>query len=95
MMAQYSVPFSVALSLIRDARDPRSFDDSAVHDRDILDLASRTSMNAVAGLDNRDQTATVTVRLKDGHELSRRVSVYKGMPERPLNQRSSRKSSCY
>jgi 2-methylcitrate dehydratase PrpD len=86
MMAQYSVPFSVALSLFRDARDPRSFDDAAVHDAAILDLASRTSLNAVAGIDNRDQTATVTVRLKDGRELSRSVSVYKGMPERPLDR---------
>lgn len=86
MMAQYSMPFSVALSLYRDARDPRSFDDTAVHDRDILDLASRTSLNAVASIDNRDQTVTVTVRLKDGRELSRTVSVYKGMPERPLDR---------
>jgi len=86
MMAQYSVPFSVALSLFRDARDPRSFDDSAVHNRDILDLASRTRLNAIAGPDNRDQSATVTVRLKDGRELSRKVSTYKGMPERPLDR---------
>src|SRR5215472_16897837 len=31
MMAQYSIPFSVALSLHRDPIDPRSFDESAVH----------------------------------------------------------------
>src|SRR4029077_2036315 len=41
MMAQYSVPFSFALSLSREARDPRSYDDAVVRDRAILDLASR------------------------------------------------------
>ncbi len=30
MIAQYSVPFSVALSLYRDARDPRSYDEAVV-----------------------------------------------------------------
>jgi 2-methylcitrate dehydratase PrpD len=86
MMAQYSVPFSVALSLYRDARDPRSFDDAVVHDRDILDLASRTKMTVAAGQDHRDPTTNVTVRLKDGRELSRRVSSFKGTPAHPLNR---------
>ena len=84
MMAQYSIPFSVALSLYRDPIDPRSFDDSAVHDRDILDLAARTKMDVVAGQDRRDLAVTVTVRLKDGRELTRRVTSFKGTPERPL-----------
>ena len=83
---RYSVPFSVALSLYRDARDPRSFDDAVVHDRDILDLASRTKMTVAAGQDHRDPTTNVTVRLKDGRELSRKVSSFKGTPAHPLNR---------
>jgi 2-methylcitrate dehydratase PrpD len=84
MLAQYSIPFSVALSLYRDPVDPRSFDDSAVHDRAILDLAARTKLTAVPGQDRRDLAVTVTVRLKDGRELARRVTSFKGTPERPL-----------
>jgi 2-methylcitrate dehydratase PrpD len=87
MMAQYSVPFSVALSLYRDARDPRSFnDDAVVHDSAILDLASR--IKGIRALDQprQDTTATVTIRFKDGREISRRVSSFKGTPERPLDQ---------
>jgi 2-methylcitrate dehydratase PrpD len=84
MLAQYSIPFSVALSLYRDPIDPRSFDDSAVHDRAILDLAARTKLTAVAGQDRRDLAVTVTVKLKDGRELARRVTSFKGTPERPL-----------
>src|SRR5499427_7446777 len=84
MMAQYSIPFSVALSLYRDPIDPRSFDDAAVRDRAILDLASRTKMVVTPGQDRRDLAATVSVVLKDGREVSRQVTSFKGTPERPL-----------
>jgi 2-methylcitrate dehydratase PrpD len=83
MMAQYSVPFSVALSLYRDARDPRSYDDTAVQDRAILDLAARIKTTKAP---RRDAIDTVTIRLKDGREVSRRVASFKGTPERPLDQ---------
>jgi 2-methylcitrate dehydratase PrpD len=86
MLAQYSVPFSVALSLYRDPIDPRSFDDSAVHDRAILDLASRTRVVVTPGQDRRDLAVTVSVVLKDGREVSRAVASFKGTPERPLDQ---------
>jgi 2-methylcitrate dehydratase PrpD len=84
MLAQYSIPFSVALSLYRDPVDPRSFDDGAVHDRAILDLAARTKLTIVPDQDRRDLAVTVTVKLKDGRAVSRRVTSFKGTPERPL-----------
>jgi 2-methylcitrate dehydratase PrpD len=86
MMAQYSVPFSVALSLYRDARDPRSYDDAVVRDRAILDLASRIKATRALDQSRQDTTATVTIRLKDGREVSRRVTSFKGTPDRPLDQ---------
>jgi 2-methylcitrate dehydratase PrpD len=84
MMAQYSIPFSVALSLYRDPIDPRSFDEAAVHDRAILDLASRIKMVVTPGQDRRNLVATVTIKLKDGREVSRHVTSFKGTPERPM-----------
>jgi len=86
MLAQYSIPFSVALALYRNPVDPRSFDESAVHDRAILDMSSRIKMPIAPGQDRRDLTATVTVKLKDGREFSRKVASFKGTPERPLAQ---------
>jgi 2-methylcitrate dehydratase PrpD len=86
MLAQYSIPFSVALALYRDPVDPRSFDEGVVHDRAILDMASRIRMPIVPGQDRRDLATTVTVRLKDGREFSRKVTSFKGTPERPLAQ---------
>jgi 2-methylcitrate dehydratase PrpD len=86
MMAQYSAPFSVALSLYRDARDPRSFDDDVIHDRAILDLASRIKLAGAPGQDRTDDTSVVTIRLKNGRELSRKETTYKGMPNRPFTR---------
>jgi 2-methylcitrate dehydratase PrpD len=87
MMAQYSVPFSVALSLYRDARDPRSFnDDAVIHDPAILDLASRIKLIRAVDQSRQDTTATVTIRLKDGREITQRVSSFKGTPEHPFDQ---------
>src|SRR5215468_3839183 len=86
MMAQYSIPFSVALSLYRDPIDPRSFDESAVHDPAILDLAARTKIVPTPGQDRRNLVVTVTVKLKDGREVSRKVTSFKGTPERPMER---------
>jgi len=55
-----------------------------VHDRAILDLAARTKVTIVPGQDRRDLAVTVTVRLKDGRAVARRVTSFKGTPERPL-----------
>ncbi len=46
MMAQYSIPFCVALSLFRDPRDPASFDDSALADAAIRNMCGRVSVVA-------------------------------------------------
>ena len=54
MLAQYCIPFSVALSLYRNPVDPRSFDEAAVHDRAILDMSSRIKMPVAPGQDRRD-----------------------------------------
>jgi 2-methylcitrate dehydratase PrpD len=86
MLAQYSIPFSVALSLYRNPIDPRSFDDGVVRDRAILDLASRTKMVVTPGQDRRNLAASVTIKLKDGREFTRAVSSFKGTPERPLDR---------
>jgi 2-methylcitrate dehydratase PrpD len=91
MMAQYSVPFCVALALYRDPRDPRAFDEAAVHDPDILDLTSRIMVTPASPPQDRGNLATtVTVALKDGRAVSRRVAEFKGTPARPLDRQELR-----
>jgi len=86
MHAQYSVPFSVALSVYRDPRDPRSFDESAMRDPDIRALAQRVSMSVADGQASSDLSCTLTITLKDGRVLTRRVTGFRGTPEQPLDQ---------
>jgi 2-methylcitrate dehydratase PrpD len=86
MLAQYSVPFSVALSVYRDPRDPRSFDESAVRDPDIRALSQRVVMSVAQGQASGDLACTLTITLKDGRVLSRRVTGFRGTPERPLDE---------
>jgi 2-methylcitrate dehydratase PrpD len=85
MMAQYSIPFCVALAHLRDPRDPRSFDDTALHDPQIRSLAARVTITI--GKDRPTPlAAVVTVTLNDGRVLTRSVADFKGTPERPLDQ---------
>jgi 2-methylcitrate dehydratase PrpD len=44
MLAQFSIPFCVALALHRDARDPESFDDTALRDPQIRALCRRVRL---------------------------------------------------
>jgi len=86
MMAQYSVPFCVALALYRDPRDPRSFDDAAVRDPDIRSLASRVTITVDQDVHAHGALAsTVTVNLKDGRSFTRRVEHFKDTPTNPLS----------
>jgi 2-methylcitrate dehydratase PrpD len=86
MLGQYSVPFSVALSVYRDPRDPRSFDESAVRDPEIGALARRVTMSVAEGQASGDLACMVTINLKDGRVLTRRVTGFRGTPERPLDR---------
>jgi 2-methylcitrate dehydratase PrpD len=84
MLAQYSVPFCVALAHVRDARDPRSFDESALQDAQIQSLAQRVTIT-IAKDPPTPLAADVTVTLRDGRVLKRSVADFKGTPEQPLD----------
>ena len=85
MMAQYSIPFCVALAHVRDPRDPRSFDDSALRDPQLRSLAERVTIT-IAEDRPTPLAAVVTVTLTDGRVLTRAVADFKGTPERPLDR---------
>ena len=85
MMAQYSIPFCVALAHVRDPRDPRAFDDTALQDPQIRSLAECVTIT-IAKDRPTALAATVTVTLKDGRVLARSVADFKGTPERLLDR---------
>ena len=91
LLAQYSIPFCVALSMFRNPVDPRSFNDSALLDERIMNLCARTIMKLIPPPDNRsDMTSVVHIKLKNGQQLSKRSSAFLGTPERPLDQQALR-----
>jgi 2-methylcitrate dehydratase PrpD len=85
MLAQYSIPFCVALSHVRDPRDPRSFDAGALQDAQIRSLAQRVTIT-IAKHPPTLLAADVTVTLNDGRVLRRSVADFKGTPEQPLDR---------
>ena len=88
MMAQYSVPFSVALSAYRDPHDPRSFLEGAISDPDICSLSKRVTLN-VRMTDQGPSTGwgvDMTINLKNGNLFSGSLDIFDGCPERPLPQ---------
>jgi len=86
LLAQFSIPFCVALAMYRNPIDPDSFDADVWKDPQIRALAQRVTMTVAPGQSNLELATTVTVTLKDGRVLSQRVTAFTGTPERPLDR---------
>jgi 2-methylcitrate dehydratase PrpD len=72
MLAQYSIPFCVALALHREARDPESYDAGALADPQIRALTRRVHLVAETdGGGHGASGSTVTIVLADGRRLAR------------------------
>ncbi|MFQ5914873.1 MAG: MmgE/PrpD family protein [Nitrospinota bacterium] len=83
--AQFSVPYTVAASLIQGKVDLDTFLPEAIRSQDLLDLAERTTCIADETQDYpRHYPGTVTVRMKDGRELTRHEPYNRGCAENPV-----------
>jgi 2-methylcitrate dehydratase PrpD len=69
MLAQYSIPFCVALALHREARDPESFDETALRDPHIRSLCRRVRLIPEAGARHGGMANMVTIALADGRRF--------------------------
>jgi len=76
----------VGLAFYRNPVDPDSFDENVHKDRDILAMAAKVKMNVVPGQSREDLATTVSVTLKDGRTVTRRVTEFRGTPTRPLDE---------
>ncbi len=84
MQAQYSVPFCIALACVRDARDPRSIDESALTDPAIGAVLQRIRFEVGDNItDKRACEMTVTLR---GGAVHKRNLPEPGIPWRPANR---------
>jgi 2-methylcitrate dehydratase PrpD len=73
MLAQYSIPFCVALALHREARDPESFDEMALRDPQIRALCRRVQLVPEPGGEHAGRGTAVTISLANGRGFEGRV----------------------
>jgi 2-methylcitrate dehydratase PrpD len=82
MLAQYSVPFSVATAAYRDPEDPASFSDEILQDKAILSLSERIELRAGRP---KGWGVGLALRLRDRREISREADSFLGCPDHPFS----------
>ncbi|MBM4296113.1 MAG: MmgE/PrpD family protein [Deltaproteobacteria bacterium] len=87
MMAQYSIPFCVALSGYFDPSDPANFDAGKLKDKNILALMRKVSLKVDQEIEEKgwDRAARLTVDLGKRGRHSKLVIHFKGTPLNPLS----------
>ncbi|MEA2938454.1 MAG: hypothetical protein QOC56_1958 [Alphaproteobacteria bacterium] len=83
MLAQYSVPFCVALSAYYDPLDPGVFSDIVIRDARVRNLAKRIRLVASDSL--KGWGARMKVTLNDGRSFDAGLDTWLGCPETPLS----------
>jgi 2-methylcitrate dehydratase PrpD len=86
-MAQYSTPFCVALALYLDPMDPRSFSEKSLNDPKIRALAKGAKVEPFKGASSPvAQDCRITLKLRNGKEVSAQGNNFKGTPTMPLTR---------
>ena len=80
--AQYSLPFSLAIALLRDISDPAIFNESIVGDEEVKALAERVELEA--GELGEDPMALITIRTSH-REFRLEATDWKGAPTNPCS----------
>ena len=84
---KFSMPYILARALVDGAPVLDTFTDEAAADAPVRQVAERIAMEldtSLEGTADGGRPSRVTVRLKDGRELERRVDYARGTPRKPL-----------
>jgi 2-methylcitrate dehydratase PrpD len=87
MMAQYSIPFCVALSVYFDPTDPASFDERKLTDKRILAMMRKVQLKVDPEIEKKgwDRAARVTLDLGKKGRHAKLVIHFKGTPANPMS----------
>jgi 2-methylcitrate dehydratase PrpD len=86
-MMQYSVPFSVAVALYKDPLDPRTFSEATLNDARIRSLARGAQVELLKTAPGYQSSACrLTLKLKNGKDLTAEGHDFKGTPTMPLTR---------
>jgi 2-methylcitrate dehydratase PrpD len=84
-MAQYSVPFCMAVTFYRDPLDPNVFSDASLNDPAIRRLTRNVTIAVLKDAPQEQGKASrVTVKLRNGRTLVKEMHSYPGLPGEPL-----------
>ncbi|MDO0824286.1 MmgE/PrpD family protein [Desulfosporosinus nitroreducens] len=87
--AKMSIPYSVSIALVSGKAGLKEFDDEHVKDEIVLNLAKRVQVVADKDMSDifpTEQSAKLSVILKNGREYSEQVDYPKGEPENPMSE---------
>jgi len=89
MAAQDSLPFIVALGMLRDVENPNIFDESILNDREVLDFAKRVSRFEdleMEKLFSEKFASKVIVEMQTGYQEEKVVYDSRGTPVRRMTE---------
>jgi 2-methylcitrate dehydratase PrpD len=90
LAAKFSIPYAVAAAIVRGHADLGAFEEPAIADARIRDLAARVDVRSDAAMNPRRPddypTAVVTVALRDGRRLTETTTVVRGDAAAPIDR---------
>lgn len=87
--AKMSIPYSVAVALIRKSASIEDFTEEAISDADVLSLARKVQVkdsDELTRLCPERRVSLVTIVMEDGTKKKQRIDYPKGEPENPLSR---------
>jgi 2-methylcitrate dehydratase PrpD len=85
--AQFSIRYCVANALLRGSSKLAHFEEEAIRDPQVLELARRVDVVIDPAMELRGHTPVdMTVSMKDGREFLRRIDIAPGFPGNPLTK---------
>jgi 2-methylcitrate dehydratase PrpD len=84
MLAQYSVPFSLAIAAFYDPISPSAFTPEVIESSSVRGLAEKVQL--VSNGQQKGWAAHLTIQLKDGRKVDTDASTFPGCPELPLTE---------
>lgn len=88
--AKMSMPFAVALAMVKGSAGMEDFDEANVTDENILALTKKIKVvenEELSALVPKKRASILKIAMKDGSVLSHRVDYPKGEPENPLTDK--------
>lgn len=83
--ARFSLPYSIAVMLVRGRAGAAEFEESQLNDPDVARLMQKVAFSVNANFSVKDMPGTVTIHMNDGRRFSHEVSRVGGDSQNPFS----------